>query len=334
MSSGPWSNKFVGSHFLLTEPANKPNESWDVVPDSWSETRFDAIDVLLISTFFVKADNLSFELGDGINLVQRFEWVIRAARSKNPNIIIILEQFYHGLQEDAKFDFQLFNGDSGKIKTYADSVASFIESYYNKTLPDISGTGQISARIQGYDVDVESSTYQKDLPKILTAVRERLDILGQKLGASKFSVSITPAWPGHLDSTVAQSCDYINMQNYSGGQNTFPQDYLSKAPGLRKEQFVWGFCSEVPRQNTEECKQFTGVQTKAQAVASGAFGGTYTWRVNSDNHAYENIFQVWLHNLVHGTVLPDSEDQSIVQKYWKTGGRDDNGQVIQPHDLK
>ncbi|KAM0542740.1 hypothetical protein ACHAPJ_012673 [Fusarium lateritium] len=329
MSSGPWPNKFVGSHFLLTEPAD---ESWDVVPDSWSETRWDAIDVLLISPFFVKTDDLSFELGDDKNLVQRFEWVIRAARSKNPNIIIILEQFYHVI--DAKSDFQLFDGESKKIKIYADSVASFIESYYDKTLPDISETGQISARIQGYDVDVESSTRQDDLPKILTAVRQSLDDLSQKLGASKFSVSITPAWADHLDPTVAQSCDYINMQNYSGGMKTFPRDYLSTVPGLKSDQFVWGFCSEMPSQNMRDCKEFHGVLTKAQAVATGEFGGTYTWRVNSDNHGYENIFQVWLHNLVHGTTLPDSKDQRIVHKYWKTGGRDDKGQVIPPENLE
>ncbi|KAF4413905.1 hypothetical protein FACUT_14201 [Fusarium acutatum] len=327
MSSGPWPKNFVGSHVLLTEGDKDP---WDKVRESWSQIRFDAIDVLFISPFYVKASDFSFELGNGINLVERFEWVIRAARSKNPNIVIIVVQFWQPV--NGENDFELLNDDE-KIKMYVDSVAAFIGSYYNKTLPNISGNGQVSARIQGYDVDVESSTLVDNLPKILRAVRQSLDGLAQKLGASKLSVSITPAWAEFLDSTVAQSCDYINMQNYSGGDNTFPEDYLDAVPGLEKQQLTWGFCSETPGASTQSLKQFPGVIDKAQAIAAGEYGGTYTWRVNSDNYDYENIFQVWLYDVVHGTTLPGSNDQSLVQKYWPTGGRYANGDVIPPQDL-
>lgn len=333
--SGPWKNKFVGSHLLLTEPSPQPNTSWNTIPESWATTRFDAIDVLFISPFHVKPGDLSLQLGDGVDLFERFNWVIRAARSKNPNIILILEQFYHEYPNGIPpTDFQLFNGDSGKINSFANTISSFIESYYNKTLPNISGAGEVSARIQGYDVDVESSTGQGDLSPILAAVRLSLDDLSHKLGSSKFSVSITPAWTNQLKPTIAQSCDYINMQNYSGGYDTFPDKYLRDIPGLKQEQLAWGFNSEEPDRNTPICKQFLGMKSKAQEVANGHFVGTYTWRINSDNHDYENIYQVWLYNLVHGTTLIDSKDESIVQKYWATGGRDGNKKVIPLQDLK
>ncbi|KAF5024859.1 hypothetical protein F66182_3098 [Fusarium sp. NRRL 66182] len=329
MSASPWSTKFVASHFLLTEPEPKGGETWNTIPDYWANTRFDAIDVLFISPFHVKPDDLTLELGEGAkNLVERFNWVIRAARSKNPNIIIVLEQFYHDPDQVPSSDFQLFNVDQGKIKTYADSVASFIESYYNKTLPAVSGSGHVSARIQGYDVDVEGSTQEPDLPKILSAVRQSLDTLSQKLGGPRFSVSISPAWTDYFDSSMAKSCDYINMQNYSGGAETFPQDYHDAIHGLQQNQLVWGFCSEQPDHSTPDCQTFSGMKTQAQKIKSGGFVGTYTWRVNSDNHVFENIYQVWLHNLIHGNTLPDSKPESLVDKYWPTGGRDANGNVI------
>ncbi|KAF5700607.1 hypothetical protein FGLOB1_10668 [Fusarium globosum] len=123
------------------------------------------------------------------------------------------------------------------------------------------------------------------------------------------------------------------MQNYSGGRNTFPEAYLGAVTGFKKERLAWGFCSEVTKENTPVCQEFPGVLEKAKAVGGvGGFGGVYTWRINSDNHGYENMFQVWLHNFVSGTTLPNSKDQAIVQKYWVDGGRKD-GAVIPPQNL-
>ncbi|KAF5004116.1 hypothetical protein FDECE_9375 [Fusarium decemcellulare] len=322
MTTDSWPAKFVGSHILVSEPG-KQGDSWDTIPVSWKEIRFDAVDVLFISPFFVKTDDSSFVLGpvEGGSLLARFNWVIQAARSKNPSVKIILEQFYTNGSES---DYRSFKGDETKIKKYADSVASFIESYYVKSLPALSGGGEISARIDGFDVDVESSTLDPDLPKVLTAVRKSLDTLGQKLNADKFTVSITPAWTDYLDASVAQSCDYLNMQNYSGGVNTSPEDYLKAVQGLKKEQLVWGFTSEEPWRNT--LKPFPDVKAKAQEVVGGHLVGVYTWRLNSDNYVYESIFQVWLYNLVHGASLPDAKDESVVAKGWPSGGRNNDGQ--------
>lgn len=326
MPNPPWPSKFVGSHILLTEPAA---DHWDIIPNEWNQIRWDAADVLFVSPFFVGIPDSSITIGEGNALWQRFHWVIRAARSKNPNIKIILEQFYHNTPDS---DFRFFHGDENKIRAYANSVASLIEAYYTKTLPAISGDGQISARIDGWDVDVESSTDEPDLPKVLTAVRGSLNGLKDKLGSAPFSVSITPAWTHQMNASFAQSCDYFFMQNYSGGVNTSPQDYLNAVPGLDWSQLIWGFCSEEPWRNT--LTQFADVKTKVLEVTDGNMSGAYTWRLNSDSQFYENIFQVWLYNTVHGVTLPNSVDESLVAKFWGLRGGRDGNRVLSPEELK
>ena len=318
MVDGPWSKPFVGAHILLTEPGKEGN-SWDQIPASWHSIRFDAIDVLFLSPFLVMTNDHSFNLYtvDGGSLIERFKWVIRSARSKNSNVKIIVEQFY-GSSMGAS-DFTIVSNDANIIKTYADSVEKFVETWYHQMLPSIAGVGEVSARVDGWDVDVESGTMVAHLPKILTAVRAGLDRLSSKLGAPKFSVSITPAWTNHLDSSVAQSVDYINMQNYSGGINTAPDAYKRAIPGLKDSQLIWGLCSEEPWKNTVQA--FTDMKAKAQAVASGQISGIYTWRVNSSNCVYENIFQVWLFNIVHRASLPDAKTEDVVMRHWPFGGR-------------
>lgn len=317
--AGPWSTKFVGSHMFLPEPRPQDGTSWDVIPSSWNDIRFDAVDVLFISPFFVNPGNYSIVLGpekNGGTLEERFKWVIRAARSANPSIKIILEQFY---DSSGRTDFSALGSDFNKISQYANSVATFIESYYQLTLPSINGVDQVSARIDGLDVDVESGNLISSLPEILTAIRSSLDGLSRKLGGAVFTLSISPAWPSCLDDSVAKSCSYINMQNYSGGQETRPCEYIHATGVSEQYQLVWGFAPETPWTNTTTT--FEEVKAKVSEVVQGKFAGTWTWRLNSNNYVYENMFQVWLFNTVHGTTLPDSEPEKCVAKYWQFGGR-------------
>ncbi|KAI1862875.1 hypothetical protein JX265_008921 [Neoarthrinium moseri] len=320
MSTGTWPSKFVGAHILLIEPGPQ-NGSWDNIPSEWNSIRFDAVDVLFVSPFFVRTNDYSLMLskpkeGAG-DLVKRFEWVIATARTKNPNVKIILEQFYGTC--DGGSDYAIIHEWDDRINKYGESVATFIESYYNKKLPAPNGNGEVSGRIDGLDVDVESGTKVPGLPKILAATRLSLDKLGQKLGGVRFSVSICPAWGDYLNASVASSCDYVNMQNYSGGQTNPPSVYYNVMPGLRKEQLAWGFASETPWTSTTGT--FQEVKDKAAEVARAEFAGAYTWRINSNNYMYENVFQVWLYNTVHGTTLPNSKPESFVAQFWPTGGR-------------
>ncbi|KAF7534172.1 hypothetical protein G7054_g6457 [Neopestalotiopsis clavispora] len=331
MAPGPWGARFVASHILISEPDDSKNPL-DTIPLEWKDIRFDAVDVLFVSPFRVKTNDLSFNPinRDGLQLNTRLQWVIRAARSKNPKIKIIAVQFY---DQGPSSNLRAFGGDQGKIERYAKSVAGFIGTWYNKTLPALTGSGTVSARIDGYDVDVEDDTLVDDLPKVLAAVRNAFNNLSSELRSSRFSVSITPAVPAALDDTIASSCDYINMQNYSGGRDTAPEEYIQAVHDLRPEQLVWGFTSEEPWRNT--LTNFPEAKQKVNEVLKGPIPGIFTWRLNSNNHVYENIFQVWIYDVVHQTTLPGSKEESIVKKYWPLGGRAGNqdGLPILPQNL-
>jgi hypothetical protein len=330
--AGPWPSKWVGTHILLDEPG-KVNGSWDSIPEAWKSVRFDAMDVLFISPIFINTNDKSIMIStakDGQSLVERFKWIIRAARSANANVKIILEQFFG--QCPGGSDFRTIEDSEQAIHKFAMSVGNFMEQWYGHRLPSIDGTTSVSARIDGYDVDVEEGTMVEALPKILAAVRGILNVSGQKL-RHRFSVSITPAWTRHLNGSVAQSCDYINMQNYDGGKGMDPDEFLRAVPGLKREQLAWGFSSEQPWLNTAQ--SFAEVEAKVREVINNSYVGVWTWRINSNNNAYENMFQVWLYNLVHGASLPNAKAEEIVARYWPDGGRtSDRSRALTASELK
>ena len=324
MSEGPWPTPVVGAHVYLPEPSPAAGNTWDQIPTPWQSIRFDAVDVLFISPFKISDSDYTFDLDvvDGGSLLERFKWVVATARSTNLNIKIILEQWWNPDIEkpgSVTSDFRVLD-DSTKIQTYADSVADFLEVWYNVRLPSSNpGEGTVSARLDGWEVDVEGGNLEQPLPTVLTAVRASLDGLRDKLNSQKFSVSVTPAWPDYLDSSVALSVDYIDMQNYDGGYNTSPKDYKDAIPGLQDSQLIWGISAESPKKNT--LPDFECVKAKAQAVAKGEVSGVWVWRLNSDNLVYENMFQVWLYGVVHGVTLPNAPSEDEVSKGWLNGGR-------------
>lgn len=336
---GPWGKKFVASHILIGE--YKVNGSWDNIPPVWSNIRFDALDVLHISPFFVSTANHTFQLStvDGGSLQKRFEWVIAAARTQNPNIRIVLEQFYGKSVGQSAFDNVPRDDTQATtfIKTYAASVATFIGGWYNKTLPKV-GTpgdvGRVSARIDGYEVDVEGNTEVTSLPKILTAVRGALNTLANDINKlapqnpshpqqpARFAVSISPFRAGVLNDTVPAAVDYVNTQDYSGGRwGDHPGEFTRAMPSIKPWQLIWGICSEEPYRSQEITWSFDGVKAKAKAVVDGQASGIWTWRLGSDVHAWENVFQVWLYNTVHGVTLPNSKTEQVVRTYWPWGAR-------------
>ncbi|KAM7183792.1 hypothetical protein V8F33_013371 [Rhypophila sp. PSN 637] len=312
--TSPWGSRFVNSHVLLIEGSEIAG-----IPPAWNHIRFDAVDVLFVGPFSVKVGGTDFILGDGsdLNLDARFEWVVRAARTQNSNIKIVVVQYMDESDNQDNTDFKSFGTDETKITRYAKSVASFVKGYYNKTLPALSGSGRLSARIDGYDVDVEGSNLSENLPRVVAAVRMELKPC--------FSVSITSFRAEFLDSSIASSCDYISMQNYDGGAETEPEDYLTAVKGFKRERLVWGLHSERPWVNNVACQKFEGVKSKVKEVSDGKALGIWNWRLNSDNYVYENLFQVWLYNAVHGTrlhaLVDDSKLEYIVERYWQKGGR-------------
>jgi len=72
------------------------NQQYDTIPPEWSDINFKDVDVLNIGPAGVQSDGTfglynSPQTGD---LANRFKWVMQTARSQNPNIKIIVSQWW------------------------------------------------------------------------------------------------------------------------------------------------------------------------------------------------------------------------------------------------
>lgn len=109
---------------------------------------------------------------------------------------------------------------------------------------------------------------------------------------------------------MAKSCDFVNMQRYSGGAGTKPEAYLAKGviEGLGLAKLTYGIEIESPGNNAEENGTIDRIAKAPWTAVKDAHGkekkvaGIWTWRLGS-NWQFENLIQVWLYNLVHGTKL-------------------------------
>ena len=327
---GNWPTPFVGTHIRLWDSAPTGGVSWAVIPWEWHYIRFDAIDVLFIGPFYVNNVDHTFMMGVGNDqdkqhgtYFDRFIWLISQARSRNPNVKIIVVQDYQTTAGGASFAKNVPD-NSDSIDKYATSVAKFINSYYNYSIWSADGTRKVSARLDGYEVDVEdetNGTMVTHLPKILTKVREKLD--GLNLGL--FTVSIDVAFLDGLDARIASSCNYVNMQRYDGGANRTREDYKAKISGLSNAQFVWGLSTEMPWLNAGNdigTNSIEGVQSLVEKVNNGQEPGIWTWKVNSDNMFWANEMQVWLYNQVHKTANRSYvTSETVIKQFYKEGGR-------------
>lgn len=324
---------YVGAHFGIYDPAPKDGQSWEIIPEVFDKIRFDAVDVLHVS-HFVTTDKAKFEVGvkDNTSLMKRFEYIVKTARSMNPKIKIIAEQMY-----SAKEGFD--NLDRAPAKTremvdlYSSSVRDFLQTWQNK--PSVVHNGKtVSLRIDGYDVDHEGSVIRECTKDVLSSVRAKLNKLTQEDPQKRpFIVGITPAWAQNvgLDDSMADSCDFVHMQRYSGGKDTLPEDYLEDGaiPSLDPAKLTYGIETEGPNRNAYENNTIDKIKQAPYTVVKGRDGhekkvaGIWTWRLGS-NWEFENLMQVWLYNLVHKTELEVDgsvpTDDLMKQKWEKNGG--------------
>ena len=326
---------YVGAHLGIFEPGPDNNLAWDKETDPpamFEKVRFDAVDILHVS-HFITTKNGQFTIGNVANgkvsLANRFEHIVKIARWQNPSIKIIAEQMYSG---NEAFD-NLEKGDpkdtAAMVNTYTDSVRDFLQTWQAK--PDITYKGKtISLRIDGYDIDHEGMTMRPCTKDVLSQVRAKVDAITKNDPQKRpFIVGLTPAFTSQdafLDKSMAHSCTFINMQRYSGGAGTTPEDYLAKGAieGLDPAKLTYGIEIESPGNNAAESNTidliakapWTKVKTKQVA-------GIWTWRLGS-NWEFENLMQVWLYNLVHGTkkeVNGKVVDADLVKPEWtKNGG--------------
>ena len=260
---------------------------------------------------------------------QRFERVIREARTQNRNIKIIALQFYGG------GDFSVLD-TAEKREKYTDSVKDFLVEWQHKTY-HLKGGTIIPLRVDGYDVEYEwdfvdgqqvPGNQTEMATTILTQIRSKVDVLGKTPSfqvsitpASPENLNITPEDPKHLDKvpTLAEQLDYVNMQNCSGGKGLGPTAYKEAIPGLKSSQILYGIDVEVPSERNEaDVQSLDSVLKKVQD--NGPLGGVMVWRLNSDNWVFQNMLHAALLNRIHGKQSPH-ELEDRVKKGWKTGGR-------------
>jgi hypothetical protein len=213
------------------------------------------------------------------------------------------------------------------VNTYTDSVRDFLQTWQAK--PDITYKGKsISLRIDGYDIDHEGSVVRKCTKDVLSQVRAKVNKLTEQDSHKRpFIVGITPAWAqgDFLDKSMAHSCDFVNMQRYSGGKDTSPEAYLAKGAieGLDPAKLTYGIEIETPSNNAAANNTIDLIAKAPWTVVKGKnVAGVWTWRLGS-KWEFENLIQVWLYNLVHGTkkeVNGKVPDLDLVKEEWKKNG--------------
>lgn len=324
---------YVGAHLGIFDPRPDNGQSWEKETDPpamFEQIRFDAVDVLHVGHFITTKDG-HFSIGtvDKVSLANRFEYIVKTARSMNPDIKIIAEQMYSygegfdNLDKDPKTTATMVN-------IYTDSVRDFLKTWQAK--PDITYKGKtISLRIDGYDIDHEGSVMRECTKDVLSQVRAKVNKLTEQDPQKRpFIVGLTPAYTqgAFLDKSMAHSCDFINMQRYSGGESTLPEDYLANIEGLDPAKLTYGIEIETPSRNAAANNTIDLIAKAPWTVVKDKKGnekkvaGIWTWRLGS-NWEFENLIQVWLYNLVHGTkkeVKGKVPDLGLVKQEWKKNG--------------
>jgi hypothetical protein len=184
------------------------DQKYNTIPPEWSDINFKDVDVLNIGPAGVQADG-TFGLYNSLatgDLANRFKWVIATARSQNPNIKIIVSQWWGNGDNIWGSALDSLNGDDA-ICTYTDSLIAFLASYLD-----------VSGGIDGYDIDYEDNNIVESVTEICSQVRSGMDAL--------------------LDSV-----NLVNMQTYAGGKDLTPSDFTNL--GYTSEQLLYGICPET-----------------------------------------------------------------------------------------
>ncbi|KAE9366570.1 carbohydrate-binding module family 18 protein [Stipitochalara longipes BDJ] len=294
----PVSKPIAVAHLLMDW--GPPDHSWADIKIQWSKIRFDAVNVLNISPFIVQPDHKTFGLASSDSgLADLLNWIITTARTQNPNIKILAQQFY-GTTAWSSLDIT-------QINTHAASVASVVKQY----------------GLDGYDVDYEENNGIPQAPIILNAIRRELDALS-KTEQRPLYVTLSPASTHNLTShnlaakahPISKSVDWVNIQTYDGGRkdSNNVQSWLNL--GFNSSQLTYGIWPEI---TTDPGRYSPPISEVKSAYTSQKLGGINLWRLTSGNFIFENQVQVLVYNFLHNTTLSPSPDPTDVEAHWKAG---------------
>lgn len=331
----------VGAHFYVGDASA---EELKTIPSEWYFTRFDAVDILYVGPLVCRKTDHLFSLqyvnkdNEFIDYTPRFEWVIKRARSANPQIKIIASQWWgkDNVLADLKSsrdEVAISPETTARIEKYTDSVRDFLASWQQKTYVHDGKT--ISLRVDGYDVDYEIGNRVDIITNVFEKIRAKVDQFTGAHQIPPYLLTLTPDRSIHVKE-VDPFVNYINMQNYDGGRVLSASDYINIIqPSSPPSKLIWGLTAEntslnYPNSNTGGV---LSLDEQLGEVSRLNLGGLFVWRLTSDNWVYENAVQVYIWNKLHpeATKLfaPPGLDANVHQG-WERGGRDENGKLASP----
>jgi hypothetical protein len=256
------------------------DQQYNTIPLAWFKINFKNVDVLNVGPGGVQSDGKFglYNSPDTGDLATRFKWIIQIARNQNPNIKIIVSQWW-GDKGDSIWGKGLdsLNTETA-ITTYTSSVIEFLQSYLS-----------FRGGVDGYDIDYESNNVVSSISQITSQIRAGMNTLSANNGGRPFYLTVSPATTTYLD-TAARSLDYVNMQTYAGGSYLTPQAFTKL--GLDSQQLLYGICPET------DCPS-PKVSDVESAYTKNNLAGIHLWRLNSDNYVEEAKVQAQIYSFLH-----------------------------------
>lgn len=252
------------------------------IPSHWPQIAFDKVDVLYVGPAGVQ-DNGVFGLFDSAStgpLRNRFEWLVDRARQDNPNIRIVISQWWGNGEQVWGKPLSALQGEAD-VGAYVQSVADFLTYYQTYA------AGRYA--LDGFDIDYEDNNVTPDFPLLATSLGQAMQTLTARHG-KPFRLTLSPADGDYLDATSLAPFDHINMQSYAGGIDIPPEAFLDM--GVPANRLLFGICPET------NCDTFSVNEVLDQYRRHG-LAGVHLWRLNSDNYLYEGQVQRQIHAALH-----------------------------------
>lgn len=264
------SKSISAAWFYLSDDVN-----YESIPAYWQNIHFNHVNRLYIGPVGIQ-NQYNFDLYKGINgdLSVRFKWLVERAKSDNPNIQIIVSQWWGDYPNVYGSSLDVLNNLDNQ-EVYAKSIIDFLESY------QLNNNGLYS--IDGYDIDYEGDNVSPNIKSLLTNIRTKLDQLSLKYH-KKYYLTITPSSTQYInESSLLLKLDNVNMQSYEGGAQIPVDFYLQN--GMNAKKIFFGICPET------KCRYSKSVESVLAIYQKYNLGGIHLWRLNSDDYVYENSLQ-------------------------------------------
>lgn len=248
------------------------DQKYDTIPSAWNSINFKVVDYLYVGPLGVQEDG-TFGLYNSSAtgpLAHRLKWTIKTAREQNPDIKIIVSQWWGSGAHSWGEALSALKNDEN-VDKYTTSVKTFMQHWKD---------------VNGYDIDYESNNVVDRVPMVLSQIRNKL----QSIEGRKFVVSVSPSVTTNLDKAKA-SLDYVNLQTYAGGISLTPQQFVDL--GFKAEQLLYGICAE------SGCQSPSLVEVK-KAYTKGHLAGIHMYRLNSGNYEEEGQVQEKVYRFLHG----------------------------------